>query len=115
MPPDRQPLATYGGRTSFFESLYTGTGSYFLIAYCNAYQNVLYLGVLLFLLINLHKKADIFPLYLGLLCVIGGFLFHTLWEANSRYIFPYSILLLPYTAQGISELFSHIAKGKRFR
>lgn len=108
-------LATYGGRTSFFESLYTGTGSYFLIAYCNAYQNVLYLGVLLFLLINLHKKADIFPLYLGLLCVIGGFLFHTLWEANSRYIFPYSILLLPYTAQGISELFSHIAKGKRFR
>lgn len=40
-------------------------------------------------------------LYLGLIAALGGFLFHTIWEANSRYIFPYSVLLLPYGAYGL--------------
>ena len=42
------------------------------------------------------------PLYLGLIGVIGGFLFHIIWEANSRYIFLYSLLLMPYCARGLS-------------
>ena len=42
------------------------------------------------------------PLYLGLIGVTGGFLFHIIWEANSRYIFLYSLLLMPYCAMGLS-------------
>ena len=41
--------------------------------------------------------------YTGLIAVLGGFLFHTIWEANSRYIFVYSLLLMPYCAAGIHE------------
>ena len=39
----------------------------------------------------------------GLIAVLGGFLFHTIWEANSRYIFVYSLLLMPYCAAGIHD------------
>ena len=40
-----------------------------------------------------------------LLCLIflGGFLFHILWEAKSRYILPYIIILIPVAVQGIQH------------
>ncbi len=111
-------LATFGGRTPFFDSLYAGDFSHWLIAYCNTYQNLLYLGAFLFCLSSLGVKSrgprtgeaqDPGPVYapadyLGFVGVIGGFLFHIIWEANSRYIFVYSLLLLPYAARGISVL-----------
>ena len=42
--------------------------------------------------------------YLGIITVIGGFLFHMMWEANSRYIFPYAMLLIPYAAFGFGNI-----------
>lgn len=102
-------LATYGGRNSFFISLYEGPFSKYFIGYCNAYQNILYLGAIICFYILWkapHAKAKTPPLtlYLGFITVLGGFLFHMIWEANSRYIFLYSLLLLPYTAKGICRL-----------
>lgn len=116
-------LATFGGRRSFFDSLYAGEGSIYFIAYCNHYQNVIYLGVFLFCLGNLLPCRHRFsapsgisenaapaatdslrglPPYLGLISAFGGFLFHMAWEANSRYIFVYGLLLLPYAARGLA-------------
>jgi len=113
-------LATFGGRHPFFDSLYGGKYSSYVISYCNVYQNVLYLGALLFCCLGLFSKfqtkktdACAFGLttYLGFIGVIGGFLFHIIWEANSRYIFPYGLLLLPYAAMGIAKLFLIIASS----
>lgn len=106
-------LATYGGRHDFFVSLYEGAFSRWFIGYCNLYQNLLYLGTLscfYALWREQHKKGSAPPLYLylGFIAVVGGFLFHIMWEANSRYIFPYSLLLLPYTAKGICSLAAFI-------
>lgn len=117
-------LATFGGRREFFNSLYTGELSKYFIAYGNVYQNIVYLGALLFCakqvwkIINFksklttHTSSQVFPrnrgfcnsliAYIGLIGVIGGFLFHIIWEANSRYIFVYGLLLLPYAAQGLN-------------
>ena len=102
-------LATYGGRSGFFTSLYEGPLSHVYISYCNAYQNILYLGALVcfFVLRKSCAKKEKPPalgLYLGYIAVMGGFLFHIFWEANSRYIFLYSLLLLPYAAGGVSAL-----------
>lgn len=98
-------LATFGGRREFFNRLYEGKYSGALIAFCNAWQNMLYLGAFLFCLAMVRNKIQPkitgLPLYLGLIGIFGGFLFHMLWEANARYIFPYSILMLPYAAAGI--------------
>lgn len=98
-------LATFGGRNPFFHEIYEGKYSTLFIGYCNLLQNVIYLGSFLFCLGSFRKKIDTktkeLPLYLGLIAILGGFLFHMLWEANSRYIFLYGMLLLPYAAAGL--------------
>lgn len=98
-------LATMGERHPAVESIYTGTAAGFYISYCNLYQLLLYLGCFAGILIPLlnHKKPALYT-YTGMIGTFGGFLFHMIWEANARYIFLYSLLLLPYAAQGIAEL-----------
>jgi hypothetical protein len=189
-------LATYGGRSAFFREVYEGSLSGGYIEWCNAWQNALYLGVLVFCIGSLKKRrkskvvghmadqtaghtagctadhmadqldadqlgadrhgadrhgtdrhgtdrlgadrhgadrhgadrhgtdrhgtdrlgadrhgadrhgadrhgADRLYVYVGLIAVLGGFLFHIFWEANSRYIFSYSLLLMPYCGAGV--------------
>lgn len=94
-------LATFGGRTPFFEEFYQGDYSPFFIEWCNLLQTIVYLGVFLFALFQLKEKGNL-CLYLCLIGVFGGFLFHMIWEANSRYIFTYGMLLIPYAAGGLS-------------
>ena len=101
-------IATFGGRNTFFQELYDGKYSPYFIEFCNILQNQIYLGVLLFALAACKKKTSAqtqgLPLYLFMIAVLGGLLFHMLWEANSRYILPYGLLLLPYAASGISQV-----------
>ena len=113
-------LATFGGRREFFVRLYEGDYSHYYIEFCNLYQNLLYLGSAVFCFCALFSKKSQekknpaernssfsfhwLPLYIGLIGVIGGFLFHMIWEANARYILPYSLLLMPYTAWGLAHL-----------
>lgn len=178
-------LATYGGRSTFFKEVYEGSLSGGYIEWCNAWQNVLYLGVLVFCIDSLKKRrkskvvghmadqtavhtagctadhmadqldadqlgadrhgadrhgadrlgadrhganqlgadrhgadwhgADRLYIYVGLIAVLGGFLFHTFWEANSRYIFSYSLLLMPYCGAGVYTGICRIRDGVRSR
>lgn len=113
-------LATYGGRSSFFKEVYEGSLSGGYIEWCNAWQNALYLGVLVFCIDSLKKRresrvADRLYVYVGLIAVLGGFLFHTFWEANSRYIFSYSLLLMPYCGAGVYTGICRIRNGVRSR
>lgn len=107
-------LATFGGRHPGFTSLYQGEGSHGFIAYANGYQTIVYLGALLYLLLPLRElvrgKGSL-TVYLGLIAVLGGLMFHMMWEANARYIFTYSLLLMPYAAAGAGKL----QKGRLFR
>lgn len=143
-------LATYGGRSAFFKEVYEGSLSGGYIEWCNAWQNVLYLGVLVFCIGSLKNRrkskvvghmadqtaghtagctadhmedqlgadqhgADQLYIYVGLIAVLGGFLFHTFWEANSRYIFSYSLLLMPYCGAGVYTGICRIRDGVRSR
>lgn len=143
-------LATYGGRSAFFKEVYEGSLSGGYIEWCNAWQNVLYLGVLVFCIGSLKKRrkskvvghmadqtaghtagctadhmadqlgadrhgADRLYIYVGLIAVLGGFLFHIFWEANSRYIFSYSLLLMPYCGAGVYTGICRIRDGVRSR
>ena len=115
-------LASYGGRSGFFQEVYDGSLSSAYIEWGNAWQDVLYLGTLVFCISTVHRKrkytatapqgsdTDSLYLYAGLIAVLGGFLFHILWEANSRYIFLYSLLLMPYCAAGVYTVFAEHAK-----
>lgn len=153
-------LATYGGRGAFFKEVYEGSLSGVYIEWCNAWQNILYLGVLVFCIDSLKKRrefrvaghmadqtaghtagctadhmadqldadqlgadrhgadrhgADRLYVYVGLIAVLGGFLFHTFWEANSRYIFSYSLLLMPYCGAGVCTGICRIRDGVQSR
>ena len=126
-------LATYGGRSAFFKEVYEGSLASAYIEWGNAWQNVLYLGMLLFCIATVRKRRpcngsanaaanDDFRFrsiclytYTGLIAVLGGFLFHTFWEANSRYIFSYSLLLMPYCGAGVYTGICRIRDGVRSR
>ncbi len=54
-------------------------------------------------LIQNRKKLSIDVIFL-ITIFIGGFLFHIIWEAKSRYIIPYIIILMPIASLKINDL-----------
>lgn len=107
-------LSNLGGRSQGFTDLYNGKYDFLFIPFCNLMQLLLYLGSAVFAFFSLTKKITGqitgYPLFLGFIGVFGAFLFHMLWEANARYIFPYTLLLLPYAAYGLIYLTERIRK-----
>ncbi|MBQ7359908.1 MAG: hypothetical protein IJW63_07435 [Lachnospiraceae bacterium] len=101
--------ANFGGRHAIFTSIYEGELGPAFVQYCNIYQIFIYLGGFLFCLGLFTKKMNTFQidhlsLLVGLITVFGGFLFHMIWEASGRYIFPYGMMLIPFAAKGIEWL-----------
>ena len=103
----------FGGRAEVIQKIYDGDYNKYYVFICNMFQNVIFIGVFIWSINNFRKmvapgKKDTFVLtYIGIITVIGGFLFHMLWEANSRYIFPYAMMLIPYAAFGYGNLMEH--------
>ena len=70
------------------------------------YQKALLILTSVCCLINLIQNRKILSLEIIflLLIFIGGFTFHILWEAKSRYIIPYILVLIPIAAIKIEHL-----------
>ncbi len=83
-------------------SMFDGKLHALMCWFMNVYQTLIYGGVFLWVLQGFWKKKDL-SVYILLVSVFGGFLFHMLWEAKGRYILPYFILMLPMAAAGLSE------------
>lgn len=101
--------STFSQRSAFVESFYTGKINNIFNKLCDNFQNVVMVGAIIwavhaFIVLLKQKKADKTYEYLWLIAVIGGFLFHMIWEANSRYIFTYAMLIIPYAAAGYGNL-----------
>lgn len=104
-------IQTFAERAPLLKEIYDGTLSIAFSEFCNGYQLLIYTGTFIYLLFGRKKEESQWTLllYVGLIGVIGGLLFHTIWEANSRYILPYGFLLIPYAAMG----FAHIPQRKK--
>lgn len=75
-------------------------------AVMNQFQQLIYLGMLLGCFGLWHRKnakSCLLPLI-----VLGGLLYHLLFEAKSQYALPYFVLMLPVAAYGYSRLFHRI-------
>lgn len=94
-----------GEQPPLVQSIYQGVGNRILTGYMNLYQLLIYGGVLLFTLLSLKERPPLATSLL-LIAVFGGFLFSVLWEAKSRYVFPYFLLMLPCAAVGLTALFT---------
>jgi len=71
-----------------------------LIIPLNFLQTVMVFGSLLYVILCRKEKGYIESLVL-LTIFIGGFMFHTFWEAKSQYTMPYAVLLFPIAIMGL--------------
>lgn len=77
----------------------------------NQYQQLIFVGVALFLLHQLRRceiKACLLPL-----TVLGGMLYHLLFEAKSQYALSYFVLMVPMAAYGYGRLFYTVEHRKK--
>lgn len=75
--------------------------------YMKVFQLVLYSSIL-YLLIVKRKEEGSIENYVLLIAVVGGFFFSLIWEAKTRYIFPYLLMQLPYMAIGVNEILKYV-------
>lgn len=80
-----------------------GGGHDVLFEIMNAYHFLIFLltGICL---VGYRRKWTLGSAYL-LLNIFGGFLFHLIWETQSRYILLYFVMFLPFAAAGLKLLF----------
>lgn len=81
--------------------------------YMKGFQLFMYGCILLWLLTHWKKTVSVEKYFL-LIAVFGGFLFSIIWEAKTRYVFPYMLLMIPYFAMGMQELIQYCELGGRY-
>lgn len=94
-------------RSAFMDRIYKGDLWKPFTNVMDVYQSLIYCGVLLFLLLIIRKKIPVEHLCL-LIVILGGFIFYVFWEAKSRYIFPYFMMMIPMAACGYDLLIQKI-------
>ena len=103
-----------GEQPAFIQNIYQYGRVEKLIEFgMKVYQLLLY-GSILFLLAVKRKKYTKIERYVLLIAVYGGFLFSLIWEAKTRYVFPYLLMQLPYMAIGINEATDMLGKKIKF-
>lgn len=92
------------------QELYTGKLHTAAEGIMNLFQLLMFAGTLCCAW-NQRKNAE-FSKKILLLCILGGFLFHILWEGKSQYIISYFPLMLPCAAIGMGESGECLVKKK---
>ncbi len=99
-------------RSAFMDRLYKGDLWKPFVRVMDVYQSLIYWGALLFLVLMIRKKIPVEKLGL-LIVVIGGFIFYIFWEAKSRYVFPYFMLMIPMAACAWEEALRGLAGWRK--
>lgn len=85
---------------------FCGSGTKRTLAVMKQIQQLVFLGALLGLP-RLLKRRELLPCLLPTV-LLGGLLYHLLFEAKSQYALPYYVLMLPLAAWGLHRLFRQI-------
>lgn len=80
-------------------------GSYYrrILSFCDRWQFVVFLGMLCYFLAAVKGDSNILQHVLAL-TIIGGFFFSIVFEAKSRYIFPYYVMMFPFAMYGYQQM-----------
>ena len=91
---------------SLLLSIVIGLAIYLLGYFINKIDKK-YIRVILFIttaIVILQKRQNLSnEILLSLIMFIGGFLFHIIWEAKSRYVISYIIMLMPIVGVHINK------------
>lgn len=89
-----------------FYSICIGKTSIVIGIYQKALVILIFLGALWAVWKNRKNQSINFILLITI--ILGGFFFHVLWEAKSRYILPYVIYMIPVATIGCEDLITKI-------
>ena len=81
-------------------------------AFLNLFQGLTYAMLLLFFFLLLREKDHAFR-FLPALLLLGEFCFSVIWEAKSRYIYPYILMILPCAAWSLTYYAGKVAEGMK--
>lgn len=90
-----------------------GLGRDILYGLMNIYHFIMFFLASVFFVVR--KKEWSLPKAYFMLNIFGGFLFHMIWEAQSRYILGYFVLMLPLAAYGCNALYERINNPQYLR
>lgn len=95
------------GESRWIRNLTKGRISYLLLEIFNIAHTFILVGVCayIFMFREDRKLAEL----IFAVIFIGGFLFHTFWEAKSEYTLLYFLLLIPYMVKGYGCLFHELS------
>ncbi|MCM1309177.1 MAG: hypothetical protein NC223_11310, partial [Butyrivibrio sp.] len=92
-------------KTGFLKNLYGGGASYEAVNVFGSVINTLIYAFALagaaFSLIS-RRKTGFFGLSVSMY-LVGGFIFHTVWETKSQYVYPYVYMLIPLAAGSLAR------------
>ncbi len=100
-----QVQPSYSEKGAFYR-FFCENGAKRTLAFMNQYQQVVFLGTLI-AVFRIWRKKDILRCLLPLL-LLGGLLYHLLFEAKSQYALAYFETMLPLAAYGFFTLFRKI-------
>lgn len=104
----------YDEMDDWVKKLYYGDGNNGCLQFLNEYQAVMYLAVLLGLVRLVFGRRSPQEYLIGVI-LIGEFLFSMIWEAKSRYVYPYAVIMIPFAAGSLMHCGDMIVvKGKKF-
>lgn len=81
-----------------------GTGNKIVQWIMNVMHSLIWLGTAAAILHLWKKKKYTDGQAFVIMYVFGGMVFHEMWEASSRYVLRYVLMLLPFAAYGLSVL-----------
>ena len=104
-----QVRQTQNERPGWLQRVLSPKGSTALGQFLDVLQFWAYAGALFYLIFG-RKKEGFFESLLLQITVLGGFVFHCVWEAKGQYTISYFVLLLPLAVLGFDALLSWIAE-----
>lgn len=103
-----QVRQTQNERPGWLNRVLSPKGSTALGQFLDVLQFWAYAGALFYLIFG-RKREGFFESLLLQITVLGGFVFHCVWEAKGQYTISYFVLLLPLAVLGFDALHSWIA------
>ncbi|ERK57614.1 hypothetical protein HMPREF1983_01063 [Gemella bergeri ATCC 700627] len=95
----------------FVKQIYFNETHSFLNLLMKIFQVFVYIFTFVFSVVIYRRKQEVYALIP--IAFVGGTLFHMIWEAKSRYVFPYFVFLLPLAAYGLVVVKNKILTYKK--
>lgn len=109
-----EALEEFGGQTEEYKEYITNNERLIDILHGKEHERILrYLDIIeivifgmsaFSIIVDFKNKTFNNQRIILLLCFLGGFLFHILWETKCIYVIPFYIMLLPSAADGINKI-----------